>query len=190
MEQKQTKIKYVLIILLVILIVAVLLFGGYFVWKLETKNNSQVSSTNNINNNNQEVVQQVNNVNAENSGNAENEETKEEYMNSCAVYAYKDIARNPNTYKGKRAKLTGEVIQVQQYGNEITIRVNITKKDGYYDDTILTGYKYADDYEDRVLEGDIITVYGELSGTVTYTSVLGADITVPAIKTKYLVIKK
>lgn len=184
MGKKQSKIKYVLIFLLVILIVAVVFFGGYFVWKLETKNNNQVANTSNISDNNQEVTQQKQNVEVENT------ETKEEYMNSCAVYAYKDIARNPNTYKGKRAKLTGEVIQVQQEGNEIAIRVNITKKDGYYDDTILTGYKYADDYEDRVLEGDIITIYGELAGTVTYTSVLGADVTVPAIKTKYLVIQK
>ena len=62
----------------------------------------------------------------------------------------------------------------------------MTKNDGYYEDTIMAGYEYADDYEDRILEGDIITIYGELYGTVTYTSVLGNEITIPAIKTMYL----
>jgi len=194
MSKNQSKSNVFLIVLLTILIIAVLGFGGYFVWKLEENNNKQIP-TNSIASSTQSESE--NNDITENTEQTEEEpepepvETKEDYMNSCTTYTYKEIARNPNNYKGKRAKIVGEVIQVQQEGNEVVLRVNMTKDQyGYYDDTIMAGYAYADENEDRILEGDIVTIYGELYGTITYTSVLGADITVPAIKTMYLDIKQ
>lgn len=190
MSKKHSKSNIFLIILLVILIIAVIGFGGYFVWKVE-KDSKQTSSTgtktitsSNNTNSNQTMQQKVEEPEPE------PVETKEDYVKTCSTYTFKEIARNPNNYKGKRAKIVGEVIQVQESGNEVTLRINMTRKNGYYEDTIMAGYAYANDNEDRILEGDIITIYGELYGTVTYTSVLGSDITVPAIKTKYLEIKK
>ena len=209
MSRNQSKSNVFLIVLLTILIIAVLGFGGYFVWKLEENDNKQ-TPTNSIatntqsekkNNDIDENTEQESTTIEEPEPEPEIEpepepepepvETKEDYMNSCATYTYKEIARNPNSYIGKRAKIVGEVIQVQQEGNEVVLRVNMTKDQyGYYDDTIMAGYAYADENEDRILEGDIITIYGELYGTITYTSVLGTDVTVPAIKTMYLDIKK
>lgn len=194
MSKNQTKSKVSLIVLLSVLIVAVLGFGGYFVWRLESSNgnNQQVTSNNVANNNiNSSQVTEENEEVEEIKPEPEPVETKEDYMKSCANYTFKEIARNPNSYKGKRAKIIGEVIQVQEDGNEVVLRVNMTKNQyGYYEDTIMAGYAYADENEDRILEGDIVTIYGELYGTITYTSVLGADVTVPAIKTMYLEIKK
>ena len=57
----------------------------------------------------------------------EPEETKEEYMNSCEEYTFKEIARNPNNYINKRAKFTGEVVQVQEEDGTVAIRLNVTK---------------------------------------------------------------
>lgn len=196
MSKKQSKSNIFLIVLLTILVIAVIGFGGYFIWKLEKGGDkgsqSAVSNNATANNTVNTQLEEKKEESAQKTEKVETKpvETKEDYINSCSTYTYKEIARNPNTYKGKRAKITGEVIQVQQDGNEVVLRVNITKNNGYYEDTIMTGYEYADDNEDRILEGDIITLYGELYGTVTYTSVLGADITVPAVKTKYLEIKK
>lgn len=184
MSKQKSKLNVILIVLLAVLIIAVIGFGGYFIWKLEFDNKSttqQASSNNEIktkSNSNQKAEETV--------SESAPVETREDYMKSCATYTFKEIARNPNSYKGKRAKITGEVIQVQQDGNEVVLRVNMTKQDGYYTDTIMAGYAYSDENEDRILEDDIVTIYGELYGTITYTSVMGADVTVPAIKTMYL----
>lgn len=191
MSKQKSNLNVILIILLAVLIIAVIGFGGYFIWKFEVKDkdsNQQTSSNNviNINSNSNQRTEKKEKTASE----PVPVETKEDYVKSCATYTFKEIARNPNSYKGKRAKIKGEVIQVQQDGNEVVLRINMTKQDGYYTDTIMAWYAYSDENEDRILEGDIVTIYGELYGTVTYTSVLGADITVPAIKTMYLDIEK
>ena len=187
MCKEKSNLNIILIILLAILIIAVIGFGGYFIWKFEfdKKNNSQQTSSNNVINDNSNSNQKTEEKKKKASEPA-SAETKEDYMKSCATYTFKEIARNPNSYKGKRAKITGEVIQVQQDGNEVVLRVNMTKQDGYYTDTIMAGYAYSNENEDRILEDDIVTIYGELYGTITYTSVMGAEVTVPAIKTMYL----
>lgn len=125
------------------------------------------------------------------------EEEKEElYKESCKKYNYNDIARSPNKYKGEMAKFTGEVVQVQQetvYGIVFyVLRVNVTKKGSYYPyytDTIYVTY-FADEDDPRILEEDIITMYGTLEGEKTYTTVMGASVTIPAFSAEYIDIKQ
>ncbi len=120
------------------------------------------------------------------------EEVKADYIASCKTYSYNEIARNPDAYKGKRAKFTGEVIQVQQesfYGLVIyVLRVDVTKTGSYYvhyEDTVYVTY-YATADEPRILEDDIITMYGELEGEKTYTTVLGSSVTIPEFSAEYI----
>ena len=123
---------------------------------------------------------------------AEEEEAKKakkDYIAACKTYKYKDIARNPNNYEGKKAKFTGKVIQVQEGTLETVLLVDVTKdKYGYYDDTMYVTYFPSSDYESRILEDDIITIYGELAGIKTYETVLGASVSIPQIDAKYIVI--
>ncbi len=123
------------------------------------------------------------------------EEYVEAYKDSCKKYKYKDIARDPDGYKGKLAVFTGEVIQVQEqtaYGQRhYVLRVNVTKKGSYYryyTDTIYVIYVASED-DPRILEDDIITMYGELTGTKTYTTVMGASVTIPSFTAEYIHIK-
>ena len=61
------------------------------------------------------------------------------------------------------------------------MRVNVTEGSyGIWDDTVMAYYSY-DEGESRILEDDIITMYGTFGGLYTYESVLGASITVPLI---------
>ncbi len=121
------------------------------------------------------------------------------YKDSCKKYKYKTIAREPEKYKGKLAKFTGEVVQVMESGwldallgnNTYTLRVNVTKSGSYYSyykDTVYVTYEPTDG-EPKILEGDIITMYGELDGDYTYSTVLGSSVTVPAFIAKYIKIK-
>ena len=88
---------------------------------------------------------------------------KKDYIDSCKTYKYKDIARNPDKYYGKRAKFKGEVVQVVEGYFDTTLRVDVTKgKYGIYTDTMYVVYTPESSTEDRILEDDIITIYGEL----------------------------
>lgn len=114
------------------------------------------------------------------------EERKAEFVSTCQTYSYEEIARNPDTYLGKPAKLQGEVIQSMPEGDSYTLRVNITPGQYYWSDTILVTYTKQDAGESNILEDDIVTMYGTLMGTYTYESVMGASITVPLLVAKYI----
>ncbi len=119
-------------------------------------------------------------------------EDRSTYISKCTTIDYTSLARNPNQYKGNYYTFTGEVIQVLNDGNDVTLRVNVTPKrytysnETYYEDTILVSYTYSNSYESRILEDDIITIYGQSIGTYTYEAITGAPITVPAIIAGYI----
>lgn len=113
--------------------------------------------------------------------------SEEEYKASCNSIPYGDIARNPNSYVGQKAVFSGEVIQVQENGKKVVLRVNVTKGDyEIWDDTVYVDYQRKDDNESRVLEDDIITMYGEIKGIKEYTAVLGNQISIPHLEVEYI----
>lgn len=84
----------------------------------------------------------------------------------------------------------GEVIQVLEDGLDVTHRINITKDDYYWKDTIIVTYTRKSSTESRILEDDIVDVYGTFSVMYTYKSVIGGDVTVPMISAKYVVLSE
>lgn len=121
------------------------------------------------------------------------EEIKNEYKESCQVYGYKDIARQPDDYKGKKAKFRGKVIQVSEgiiNSNKITLRVEVTEGEyGWWDDPVLVTYTYRKG-ENKILEDDIVNMYGTIEGTESYITVLGANVTIPSFTAKYIEIEQ
>lgn len=110
-----------------------------------------------------------------------------QYKKQCTAYKYKTIARNPNDYKGMPAKFTGQVTQIEESWGSDVIRLNVTKDEyGIWSDTIYIDYTPKSENESRILENDIITVYGELDGIKTYTTVLGSDVSIPYLKAQYV----
>lgn len=117
------------------------------------------------------------------------EETKEEYKKACKEYAYKDVLRNPQKYIGKRIKVTVKISSVHE-----TSLVNDTKyyfaySEGEY------GYWTGDRYgifdkrskEDmKLLEDDIITVYGEIADPEYTKSLIVNSSEVFCINMKYI----
>lgn len=103
----------------------------------------------------------------------------EQYKASCVSYSYDELARNPDSYVGQNIVFRGQVIQVLEDSGAVTMRVNVTEGSyGIWDDTVMAYYEYSEG-ESRILEDDIITMYGSFGGLYTYESVLGASITVP-----------
>ena len=108
----------------------------------------------------------------------------DDYKSQCNTISYDDIAREPDKYKKSKVKFTGQVIQVQESGSDIVLRINVTK--GEYDnykDTIWVNYKYSAD-EKKILEKDIVNLWGEVQGSKSYESVLGGQITIPEINAR------
>lgn len=107
-----------------------------------------------------------------------------DYKTQCVSMTYDTLAREPDKYIDKMVKFTGEIIQIQEDGNNVVMRINITKgKYDIYKDTIWVNYKYADG-EKKLLEDDIVNIWGELKGTVTYKSIMGAEITIPQMNAR------
>lgn len=120
------------------------------------------------------------------------EQEKQAFISSCKTYTFEKLARNPDNVKGTKVKLTGEVVQVIEGEDSNSLRVNITKEgtySTYYKDTVYVSYKTKKG-EDKILEDDIITIYGTAQGEYSYISTLGSQITLPYIKAKYIVLEK
>lgn len=104
--------------------------------------------------------------------------TKAKYKSKCKSYGYTSIARYPEKYEGKYIKVYGKVIQ--SLNDTYRIAMN-----GNYDHIVYvtaSGVKTAG----KILEDDMVTVYGKCSGETTYESVMGASITLPSIEAKYI----
>ena len=104
---------------------------------------------------------------------------KDSYISQCETIAYSDVERNPDTYKGKLIKVTGEVIQVSEgWFDSVTMRISSNNNIWYVT-------YFRKDGESRILEGDNITCYGECNGVTSYTSVVGSQVTIPSMEMKY-----
>lgn len=107
------------------------------------------------------------------------EELRAEYIAECEDLSYSGISRNPDDYKGKKAVISGTVIQVQEgFLDSVTLRVQTDYGIWYVTYTRAEG-------ESRILENDSITCYGECRGVETYTAVLGNTVTIPRMDMKY-----
>lgn len=117
---------------------------------------------------------------AEENAAAEATEQKKGYETGIS---YDNLARHPNDYEGKKVKFKGKVLQVLENNGETQIRL-ATKNSGYgiyYEDVIL-GFFPSNIIDYRVLENDIITVYGVSMNLYTYDAVMGNSVTIPLVQ--------
>lgn len=90
---------------------------------------------------------------------------------------YDQLARTPEQFEGKKVKFTGKVVQVMKddyiYGIRLAVNSNY--------DTILYGIYDEKLVSSRILEDDIITIYGTSGGDYTYETVMGNELTIPLV---------
>lgn len=129
-----------------------------------------------------------------------NSEAKEDKINlkitvdHSAVYdstsypkvAYDKVLRDPTTYKGDNCSIYGKVLQKSEGWSGTVLRVG-TGGYGYYDKVFWVEYT-SSAVTKNVIEDDYITVYGTCEGTHTYTTVMGASVTIPAIDAEKIII--
>lgn len=119
-------------------------------------------------------------------------QAEKDFKADCKTYTYEELARNPDEIEGKKVKIKGEVIQALYSYESVDLRVNITEwgtYSTYYKDTIYVTY-YPETGGDKILEDDIITIWGTAQGDYSYTSAIGSRVTLPLVFAKYIEINK
>lgn len=114
------------------------------------------------------------------------EELERLYKNQCKSISYDSLSRTPDQYEGEYVKFTGKVVQVcSEASSALYYSTYRVATSGSYDNVV---YIYVDNYGSgtRILEDDWITFYGEYDGLYSYTTVMGASVTIPSIKVKYI----
>lgn len=111
---------------------------------------------------------------------------REAWMNSCVEMDYDTLAHNASSMKGQRIKITGEVFQVMNNPfNKVYMlnmyNVYIDSSGNFMQHVYVVASKKT-----NWIEGDRITIYGTAEGTQTYTTVLGAQRTIPKVEAKYI----
>ena len=150
-------------------------------------NNIDALTTENINDNTKYFDENSNEVNTNIDTLKANIVT--DYKNSCANYNYKDVLRNPDEYQGKNAYWFGEIVQVVSKSKNYSVfRIDVTCEkyeyiEGYMcSDTVYVTYYGTDSF----IEDDMVKMWGVMNGTETYTTILGASVTIPKFTAKYM----
>lgn len=96
--------------------------------------------------------------------------SKEEFIASCEEISYKTLARTPDDYKGKRIKLTVKISQIIQGGfldNGEYYRAYTNDEYDFWsgDEYLIKDTRNNKDV--KILQDDILIVYGEFDGTRT-----------------------
>lgn len=100
---------------------------------------------------------------------------------NCKSNMYDDLARSPDKYKGTYVKFQCRILQIaSEASSALYYSTYRAATKGRYDDVV---YLCIDNYGSgvRILEDDTITIYGYYDGLLTYTTVLGASVTIPKI---------
>lgn len=117
------------------------------------------------------------------------EEIEQEYKASCKEYKYKDVLRNPADYIGEKVKITVKISTVHEESWMNECKYYFTRSNDEYD------WWYGDEYvifdkreeqKPKLLEDDIITVYGEIADPEHTVSLIVSSSELFAIDMKYI----
>ncbi|WP_146172150.1 hypothetical protein [Melghirimyces profundicolus] len=94
---------------------------------------------------------------------------------------YKQLKKAPDKYRGKIAKYKGQILEIHEKDGITVMRIAVTQMSSgiwNFNDALMVRYEGTI----KQAEDDIVTVYGELTGNVDYTSQAGWDISIPGME--------
>jgi hypothetical protein len=107
----------------------------------------------------------------------------EDYYKTYAVagVTYDALARDTERYEQKIVPLAGRVLQVEEDGAGAVLRLGV---DGDSQAVVIVNYPgYG---AGRVLVNDNVRLYGTVIGRIDYETVLGQQVTAPAVEAGFL----
>lgn len=114
------------------------------------------------------------------------EEIESLYKEKCKKISYKDLERTPGKYEGEYVNFSGCVVQVcSEASSALYYSTYRVATSGRYGDVV---YVKVDNYgsEERIIEDDYITFYGEYDGLYSYTTVRGDTLSIPSVEAEYI----
>lgn len=100
----------------------------------------------------------------------------EEKLGYDTGITFSQLARTPDDYMLKKIKFKGKVVQVMEGDKNNTLRFAVNSD---YDKIMILEYDKSI-VSFRILEDDIITIYGVSYGLYSYESTMGKTITIPS----------
>ena len=105
--------------------------------------------------------------------------SEEDFKNNCTELEFNKVNKNPDKFIGEKFKCTGKIIQIMEDDHGGMMRLALGE---YYSDVVYVVYDGNNDF----VEDDYVTVYGYCDGSYSYTSTIGASVTLPKITAKYI----
>lgn len=103
------------------------------------------------------------------------------FKENCNVLNWEELMRSPEEFRGATYMLTAQVFQIVSDKNQ-HLEVLLSTDDGKY---VFASYSYkANDL--KILEDDIVTIYGTFYKPYNYTSILGTSHSVPSIVVQFM----
>lgn len=115
--------------------------------------------------------------------------SEKDYKKACQKVTYEDLARNPDNFAGKKIRMDGKIMQVQESGGSAVYLIQVTKDEyDLWDDIVWVNAQV--DSNNRFLEDDVVRIWGEYQGIREYETVLSSQNSVPEINARYLAVVK
>ncbi|MDE1969994.1 MAG: hypothetical protein KGI50_00200 [Patescibacteria group bacterium] len=92
---------------------------------------------------------------------------------------FKQLDKNSDSFTGKIAKFTGQILQIEESGGQGVIRLAVTKDSYGWSSSDVVYVEYAT--TTSAVKDDVVTIYGPLTGSKTYTSQANFTITIPSM---------
>lgn len=114
---------------------------------------------------------------------ANRNETAAAYKRSCGRIAYKYLSKNPDKYTTDRFQFFGQIAFIRESSGVTEIQLNITPDGwGYWSDEVYVTYNGSTSF----VQGDLIQVWGDCTGSYEYKSIAGWDMSVPGLTARYV----
>ncbi len=164
-KQKTSETKSLIIIIILFLLFALFVFFGFKSGLIRFEENKDDEIKETIIK--EDVLDEDNEKEPE-----EQKLSEEEYKKLCEEYNYKDVLRSPQEYVGKKIKITLKISSVHEKTLTNRTKYYFAYSNDEYDWWL--GDKYGvfdarENQEPKLLEDDIVVVYGEISDP-QYTS--------------------
>lgn len=108
----------------------------------------------------------------------------ENYKSSCVAVNFQDLNSNMSKYKGQHLKFTGQVVQINYKNGRTELVMSVTPVTGGWSNTNLIYVTY--NTQTQFKQGDVITVYGEISGSYNYFSASIGQLILVKIAARYI----
>lgn len=105
--------------------------------------------------------------------------SEQDFKDQCQEVSFNKLNKNADKYKGDKLKFNGKIIQIMEDNNGGVMRLATGE---YSSDVVYVVYSGSIEY----VEDDYVTVYGYCDGDYTYTSTIGASVTLPKIDAVYI----